>query len=110
MANKNYYLAENITTLSTDSSLSFSEKSVGAGYYKKDNPLHTCTYELSSFEGLIKLQGTLMLDPADDDWFDIQTIDVDVSNGTFNFTGHFSYLRLAYNVQSGGITTIRYTF
>jgi len=110
MPNKNYYLAENITSLSIDSALSFTEKSAGAGYYKKDNPLHTCVFNLDNAEGLIKIQGTLLLYPGDDDWFDIQDIDLTESTGSLNFTGHFTYLRLAYNLQSGSITTIRYTF
>ena len=117
MGSKVYYLVENEAADVSDSALTFSEKSKGAGYHRISHGLHTAVYSLSDFTGTVKLQGTLKLYPSDDDWFDIpESIYSDDSaffvnaNDSVNFVGNFVWLRAAYNIQDGTINSISYTF
>lgn len=115
MSNKIYYLAQNLSLESEDSTLSFGDKNFGAGYYKIQNPVHTVVYNLDDFTGTLKIQATLLLYPSENDWFDIadSIIDGDSSQinlETFNFTGNFTYLRLGYHISNGSIISVSYTF
>lgn len=119
-------IAENITDNVSDSSFSYTSKTPGAGYHQKDLPAHSVTYSVINFTGVIKMQGTLEINPADDDWFDITNTDIagdrgifgsqilnpddstSVENETVAFTGNFVWLRAAYNIQQGLISQIRY--
>jgi hypothetical protein len=107
-------LLSNITTESSDSTLSYGEKSKGAGYHKGNSGLHTVVYNLDNFTGTIKLQGTLELYPGEGDWFDIDGTNLEgvigTSLETVNFTGNFVWIRAAYNLQTGTITEIRYNY
>lgn len=92
---------------------SYSEKQKGDGYYNLGDGLHTVTYRTDSFEGTIKIQGTLAMTPTDDDWFDITGTDfgTDSTSETSayrNFTGNFVWIRAAYNIVDGTISEIRY--
>lgn len=93
----------------------YSEKSKGAGYHKKQDNLHTAIYSISNYTGTIKLQGTLVLYPGDNDWADIEESIVNFQEATpqsytFNFRGNFIWLRAAYTLQSGAINQIRYNY
>jgi hypothetical protein len=122
MSNESHLLLENITAEAVDASFSYGEKQPGAGYYRLNSPLHTAVYTVNAFSGTIKIQGTLALYPSDDDWFDIDdtTIGDDstiMGNETVepisfsrNFTGNFVWIRAAYNLQDGTITSIRYNY
>ena len=94
------------------------EKFKGDGYYGRSDGLHTVQIDLSGFIGRIELQGTLAVDPQDDDWFIISlggditaTVDTtglvsssntvviitytenETSVNTYNFTGNYVWLR-----------------
>jgi hypothetical protein len=108
-------LLENITQEVSDSTFSFSEKQKGSGYHKLRGGLHTYVYQLDSFVGVIKLQGTLELYPGEADWVDINDTTVSVGSDstmigstTGNFSGNFVWIRAAYNLQDGTITQLRY--
>jgi hypothetical protein len=108
-------LLENITQEVSDSAFSFSEKQKGSGYHNIRGGLHTYVYQLDSYVGLVKLQGTLELYPGDNDWVDISDTTVSIGSDstmigstTGNFTGNFVWIRAAYNLQDGTITQIRY--
>jgi hypothetical protein len=99
----------------------FSEKSKGAGYHRKNGGLHTVMFELDQFKGSIKLQGSLELYPGDNDWTDIifdnsaenlESIDSTplVTNEIRNFTGNFVWIRLGYRLIEGTITQVRYNY
>jgi hypothetical protein len=104
-------LLENITEVSADSSFSYGPRRKGAGYNKRQFPVHTLDYDLDNFVGIIKLQATLQLDPAEVDWFDIDdtTISNDSSQVT-SFVGNFVWIRAAYNLQSGVIQSVNYNY
>lgn len=94
------------------------EKFKGDGYYGRSDGLHTVQIDLNEFIGRIELQGTLAIDPQDDDWFSISlggditaTVDTtglvsssntvviitytenETSVNTYNFTGNYVWLR-----------------
>lgn len=107
MSKESFILAENVSS----SGVSISQK--GAGYHKQDN-LHTAVYDVSGFDGTIKLAGTLELYPRDTDWVYIKTADYIGLDSTDvvlrNFTGNFVWIRAEYTVNSGSINEIRYKF
>ena len=99
----------------------YSDKNKGAGYYKNNNGIHTAVFELDNFKGSIKIQATLELYPAENDWFDViyDTSDISLialdstpvtNNATCTFTGKFVYIRAAYQLEQGTITEIRYNY
>jgi hypothetical protein len=120
-----HILAENITAESNDSTFSFSEKKPAAGYHLTRENTHTAIYNITEFAGAIKLQGTLAIDPSDQDWFNINNTEfggnVDtlkigdssiLGTGVINtsFIGNFVWIRAAYNVQQGSISQIAFSF
>ena len=116
MSTESRLLLENITTESVDESFTYGTKQPAAGYYKKANSLHTVVYNVNSFKGTFKIQGTLSLYPGDNDWIDI--IDSEIGGDssyfhnetidTFSFSGNFVWIRAAYNLIDGSIVEIRY--
>ena len=99
----------------------YSAKSPAAGYYKNNNGLHTAVFEFDNFKGSIKIQATLELYPGDLDWFDVVYDSADVvltaidstpvtNNAVCTFTGKFVYIRVAYQLEEGTITEIRYSY
>lgn len=114
MSFENIVLLSNYTTESTDSSFSYSERGKGAGYHNLKDNLHTAIYELNEFAGTVKLQATLELYPTEDDWFDIVDTEIGGDNSVFSttqsvtFSGNFVWIRAAYNLQNGTITSIYY--
>jgi len=107
MSKESFILVENTSS----TGITIAQK--GAGYHKQDN-LHTAVYNVSNFEGTIKLAGTLELYPNESDWVYIKPADYE-SNGSSdivfrNFTGNFVWLRAEYAVNNGTINEIRYKF
>jgi hypothetical protein len=102
-------------TVSVDTStFSYGEKAKSNGYYNSGNGLHTVVFILDDFNGIVKLQGTLSVDPGNNDWFDIHDTAIDTTDSTKvtaeyrNFNGNFVWVRAAYNLQDGTIREIRY--
>jgi len=118
MSTENRILLSNISLESADSSFIYGDKKQGAGYHRLFNPLHTVTYQVDSFIGVIKLQGTLSLYPAESDWFDIAGTEIGLGDdstawsptNSVNFTGNYVWIRAAYNLQNGTIVEIRYNY
>jgi len=85
-----------------------SNKFKGNGYYGYTDGLHTVSYKLTAFVGVLKFQATLATDPAEVDWFDIDS--TSIGNGTtpvsgttfYNFTGNFVWCRAHITNFSGG--------
>ena len=108
-------LVQNITAEAANADWTYSDKKKGAGYHKTGNSVHTYQYQLSDFEGSVKLQGTLELYPGDNDWVDIEGTEIGGDSSviatsvlTGNFIGNFVWIRAAYNLQDGTITSVRY--
>ena len=86
------------------------------GYYNLGNGLHTVVFLLDHFKGYVKLQGTLAVEPTDNDWFDIHDAQLDCTDSTIlvseyrNFYGNFVWIRAAYNLTDGSIREIRYNY
>lgn len=92
------------------SSSNFSTPKVrGNGYYGYTDGLHTVSYKLTNFLGLIRFQATLATDPQEADWFDIvETTQGDINmstTGSFynNFSGNFVWCRCSVVSFTGGI-------
>jgi len=118
MSKESILLVSNISAEAEDSSYTYSDKKQGAGYYGQNDGLHTVIYQVDSFIGTIKIQGTLDLYPGDNDWVDITDTLVGLGNDSSawtstqskNFTGNFVWIRAAYNLQNGTIVQIRYNY
>ena len=102
------------------------EKVKGDGYYGRADGLHTVAWKITGFAGTIKMQGSLVTDPGDGDWFDIElgasgqlTVDTTGSgsqsnidsveyssatttNAAYNFTGNFMWVRVVIESFSAG--------
>ena len=95
-----------------------SEKQKGAGYHQRYGYLHTLVYDLDSFKGSVKLQGTLALYPSDDntDWVTIEGTEFGGDSSVFtalqpvNFSGNFVWVRAVYTLEQGTINEIRYNY
>jgi hypothetical protein len=117
MATENIILLNSASTISEN--FLYSKEQKGAGYYRKEFPLHTAIFQINDFKGQVKLQGTLILHPGEKDWFDIEydnglpveSIDnVPLTVYTSrNFTGNFVWIRAAFCIQDGTIDVIRYS-
>ncbi len=118
MSTKSTILLSSVSTedASIDSSFLYSDKQKGAGYHGSATGLHTVAYVLDEFAGTIKLQGTLEMYPGDDDWVDIDGTEIGGDSSAWNateslnFAGNFIWIRAAYNLQSGTITSVRYNY
>ena len=78
-----------------------SDKVKGDGYYGFSDGVHTVQSRVTNLIGTIKIQGTLVKDPADTDFVDIVTVNESdgstaITNSFFNnFTGNFVWIRIA---------------
>ena len=90
----------------------YSQQIEADSYYGFTDGLHTiqCTY--NNFSGSLHIQGTLSLDPVDNEWFDIvpdivygnsfevtdsgtyNTLDSITESQAYTFTGNFTYVRV----------------
>lgn len=107
MANLSTVLFTSLSTSSTDANghlLTFplaSDKAKGCGYYGQSEAVHTIQYSTTgNFTGMIKIQGTLVENPIDTDWYDIQGLTLGngqtpVFNQTLlmNFAGNHVWIR-----------------
>ena len=117
-------LLENITVFSTygrdynnvsdASTLFYSNKNKGAGFYKNGNGYHTILYHTEGFVGTITIQATLELYPGNSDWFDVSTetfaLDSSNSNRMETIVGNFVFIRAAYHIEDGEIIELRYSY
>lgn len=103
-----------VSDLSSPTGETFSTKLKGAGYHRKFDNLHTAQYLVSNFSGSIKLQATLEMFPGEADWFDIEgtafTGDGSSNPDPVNFRGNFMWIRAVYALESGSISSIRYSY
>jgi hypothetical protein len=117
MAIENTVLLSSTSTESAE--FQYSEKQKGAGYYRRDFPLHTAIFQFDNFKGSVKIQATLELYPSETDWFDVDYDNSDalesvdstplLTTTSRNFTGNFIWIRAAYQITEGSISEIRYS-
>ena len=91
------------------SSTSFnSDKVKGDGYYGFSDGVHTVQTRCTNLIGTVKIQGTLVKDPASTDWVDIASVvttdgSTAITNSYFNnFTGNFVWVRIAVSDFAAG--------
>jgi hypothetical protein len=80
----------------------------GDGYYGRADGFHTVQYNVSNFNGTLKMQGTLATVPTETDYFDIAGTESEGSNGSYfyNFTGNFVWVRAIVTHTSGTVQSI----
>ena len=92
----------------------YTAKYKGDGYYGYTDGLHTVSYTLTGFIGVLKIQATLAIEPTDNDWFDIDFSAGDgvmpyTDKGYSNFVGNFVWVRIAViNFTAGTINRVLY--
>ena len=81
------------------------DKFKGDGYYGRSDGFHSVQYTVEGFIGEVVVQATLVIDPTDDDWFDViahqfqQTTDI---SRIANFTGNYVWIRAKVNNWTDG--------
>ena len=94
-----------------------SDKVQGDGYYGRSDGFHTVQINLADFTGDLTFQGTLAVNPGDNDWFDIEITDQlttlsyssdSTSVNIFkNFIGNFVWIRVQVtNWTTGSFSSI----
>jgi hypothetical protein len=77
----------------------YSSSYKGDGYYGYTDGLHTYSYQLTGFVGILGFQASLATTPTVSDWFDITTSQVGdginpvTATGFKNFSGNFVWVR-----------------
>lgn len=101
------------TTHPSDSSVETitSDKAKGDGYYGRSDGLHTVQLKFTGFIGSFVMQGSLAIDPADSDWFDIDDTDLTYNSTTdvaeiLNFTGNFVWIRTVIAFTDGTVNFV----
>jgi len=85
-----------------------SDKVKGDGYYGFSDGVHTIQTRVTSLVGTVKIQGTLVKDPATTDFVDIATVNESdgstaITNSFFNnFTGNFVWIRIEVTAFTAG--------
>jgi len=133
MAQSETILSEQTYNTQGDAVQTFTgEKYKGDGYYGRSDGLHTVQVNLTEFIGQIEIQGTLAIEPTDEDWFTVSlggsivsTVDTtglissatttvainyiqnETSVKSYNFTGNYVWLRVKVsNWTDGSINSI----
>lgn len=121
MSNETIVILSNAFDDSQPATWQYSQKVIGAGYYKNGSGLHTVIFEFDNFVGAVKIQATLASTPGSNDWFDVIYDSSDtvltaldstplVNNAACTFTGKFVYIRAAFQLQQGTVKEIRYNY
>tara|TARA_B110000503_G_scaffold131065_1_gene205152 strand:+ start:3973 stop:4314 length:342 start_codon:yes stop_codon:yes gene_type:complete len=105
--------SETILTANTHPGDSTSESVLGSnfkgdGYYGRSDGFHSVQYTYNGLTGTITIQGTLAIDPVEDDWFDVHryTAVNETSSKIANFTGNYVWIRAKVVYTDGTINSI----
>ncbi len=81
----------------------------GDGYYGRSDGLHTVQYTYTELSGDIIIQGTLALNPSDNDWFEVHSYSAENETGSkiASFTGNYVWIRAKVVFTDGTINSIR---
>jgi len=80
----------------------------GDGYYGYTDGLHTMSYQLTGFVGVLTAQASLATNPGAGDWFDVDASSVGdaatplTAAGYFNFSGNFVWIRVGITSFTAG--------
>jgi hypothetical protein len=90
-----------------------SEPIKAAGYYSGNADLQTFSWNIKNFKGSITFQATLVNDPVETDWFNLQrqSYNVETENKFLNVQGKFVYIRAKITgFTEGTINNIKVSF
>ena len=96
-------MANAVIVLTNQNELTYTSNAVkGDGYYGFEDGLQTMSFHLSNFTGRIHLEATLILEPSETDWFEIELdqehpyLEFTASSTTVGttFQGNFVYIRV----------------
>ena len=131
MANSETILSANTHPGDSTPTVVTGTKYKGDGYYGRSDGFHTVQIDLTGFIGRVEMQGTLAVDPADDDWFTVElgtgTMSVDTTGAlteqnitfveysevttntkSYNFTGNYVWVRAKVsNWTDGTVNSIK---
>ena len=84
------------------------EKFKGDGYYGRSDGLHTVQYTYDGLTGTITVQGTLAIDPAETDWFDVHTYTAteETASKIASFTGNYVWIRAQVVYTDGSVNSV----
>ena len=113
MSNSETILSENTHPGDSTIETVIGDKFKGDGYYGRSDGFHTVQYSISGFQGKIKMEATLSVDPTDADWFTLdstehETIgfanDSPIATGSHikNFTGNYVWVRVVVSSWTDG--------
>jgi len=108
MANSESILSSNTHTGDSASETVTGGKFKGDGYYGRSDGLHSVQYTYSGLTGTVTIQGTLAIDPAVADWFDVHTYTAanETSSKIASFTGNYVWIRAKVVYTDGTISSI----
>lgn len=131
MANSEIILSSNTHPGDSTVETVTGSKFKGDGFYGRSDGLHTVQVSVTGFIGTIQMQGTLAVDPAEDDWFTVDlgtnTMSVDTTGAlaeqnitsitytenttnvkSYNFTGNYVWVRAKVsNWTDGTVNSIK---
>ena len=99
MPNLTSLLTYNAHEPNTDVQTLTGNRAKGTGYYGRSDGIHTVQFRITGFKGVITIQGTLVDEPTDGDWFDI----------TLENPGEFSIDTTGLIAKSADVENIEYT-
>ena len=107
-ANSEIILSSNTHTGDSSIETVTGEKYKGDGYYGRSDGFHSVQYTYSGLTGTVNLQGTLAVDPADDDWFTVHSYTAanETASKIANFTGNYVWIRAQVVYTDGTISSI----
>lgn len=108
MPNLTSLLTYNAHEPNTDVQILTGNRAKGTGYYGRSDGIHTVQFRITEFKGVITIQGTLVNEPTDNDWFNI-TLE---NPGEFSIdtTGLISRTALTTTVEYSSATTVNETY
>jgi|TARA_R110002074_G_scaffold244989_3_gene416898 hypothetical protein len=108
-------MANTTTVLTNKAELTYtSDKVKGDGYYGYADGLHTMSFHFKNFAGRIYVQATLVAEPTESDWFNIQLRSsadyyeyTTQTTGTLGstFQGNFVWIRVKIDRSTLGAAT-----
>ena len=102
-----------------------SERSKAAGYHNINSGIQTFEFKFSNWTGILEIEGTLVLDPTEADWFTLNLTDPANSNNSIvfdrdstdydsviyaNCVGNFVWIRAKITTDTGAVDYIRYNY
>ena len=80
----------------------------GDGYYGRSDGFHSVQYTYDGLTGTVTIQGTLAIDPAQDDWFDVHTYTAaqETASKIASFTGNYVWVRAKVVYTDGTINSV----